>query len=419
MAIACAIDFGTSNSTLALVKDGEVRQVALDPFNRVPTLMPTLMYFQSGAQPVYGARAIQSYLEAELEGRLIQSVKRHLPSTTFDGTSVGRATLSLEHLIGGFLRHLRQVAEREAGEPVRQVLLGRPARFSPDPERDAIAEGRLRGAAEVAGFERIEFQVEPVAAARSFERSLDRDVLCFVGDLGGGTSDFTLIRLGPDRVRQADRLGDVLGVSGLDVAGNDIDARIVWTQVVPHFGVNAHYRPAGQWVDVPTVLHHAMTRWHTLCQAKTDKNLKFLDRIIAASDDRPGLTRLRELIEENYGYLLFQSVERAKIDLGERESTRLSFDRGNVQFDVPYERAAFEASTEGEVAKVRTMALALLDEVGVSREDVDVAFLTGGTSQLRRVRQMFAELFPGRLVEQDAFSSVGQGLGVEAAERFR
>lgn len=418
MPAACAIDFGTSNSTLALVQDGVVRQLPLDPRARTPTLMPTLMYFLPGRPPVYGTAAIEAYLENELEGRLIQSVKRHLPSTTFDGTSMGRSSLGLEHLIAGFLRHLRGLASAEAGEDVTRVLLGRPARFAPDAERDELAESRLRRAAEFAGFTDIAFQVEPVAAARSFEQSLDREVLCFVGDLGGGTSDFTLIRLGPGRVGRADRTADVLGVAGIDLAGNDVDARLVWTHAAPYFGVNARYAPAGRWVDVPTGMHHAMTRWHTLCQASTPANLNFLDRILQSVDDRPAFLRLRELIAENVGYLLFRAVEGAKVQLGDADEARIRLQRDAIDLDERVTREAFEASIGGIVEQLAASAQGLLDDAGVRREDVDVAFLTGGTAQLRPVRALFDGWFEGRMVDQDTFTSVGVGLGVEARERF-
>lgn len=419
MPAAAAIDFGTSNSTLALVKDGRVTQLPLDPYNRVTTLMPTLLYFRPGVPPVYGAAAIAAYLEHDLEGRLIQSVKRHLPSMSFDGTAFGRTSVTLEMLIGGFLGRLRGIAEAAAGEPVRHLLLGRPARFAAEEDRDALAEQRLRDAARLAGFEEVAFQLEPIAAARSFERSIDHDVLCFVGDLGGGTSDFTLIRLGPSHRGAIDRSGDVLGVAGLDVAGNDIDARLVWSEVAPHFGAHARYRPDRRMVTVPTMLHHAMTRWHTLCQATTPKNLSLLDRWITTADDKQGLEHLRELIRENYGYLLFQAVESTKIALGASEDARLRFKRGDIDLDLPVARASFEAAIRPDLARISETAHALLDRCGVTPQDVDVAFLTGGTSKLPAVRSMFEGWFPGRIVEQDSFTSVGEGLGVEAAERYR
>lgn len=414
---SCAIDFGTSNTTVMLVEEGRVSPLAIDPDHHNPYITPTLMYFRPGHAPCYGAKAIQSYLENDLEGRLIQSIKRHLPAEGFEGTAVGRSTLSLEGLIGGFLRHVKARVDAAAGQPVQRVLLGRPARFHREPARDRLAERRLEAAAQMAGFTEIRFQAEPIAAARAFERALDHDVTCLVGDLGGGTSDFTVIQLGPSRVG-GDRLADVRGVSGVDIAGNDFDAKLVWTRVVPHFGVNAQYRPDRRWVEVPTVLHHAMTRWHTLCQSNTPKNLEFLQRMIRTADDKPGLGRLLELIEDNYGYLLFQSVEACKIGLSSHEQAPLSFHRGSIHIEEQVSAAGFEDATRAELSGLSAEIDALFTEIGRTDRDIDVVFLTGGSSKLRGVQRLFHDRFPGRIVEQDAFLSVGVGLGVEAAELF-
>lgn len=417
MPAACAIDFGTSNTTVALVRDGRVTQLAIDPTNRDPSLMPTLMYFLPGEAPVYGTRAIAAYLENEREGRLIQSIKRYLPSGTFEGTAVGRSLLSLESLIGGFLKHLKRIVDDAAGEPVTRVLMGRPARFHAQDQYDALAEGRLRTAARLAGFERVEFQVEPVAAARAFEQTLDREVLCLVGDLGGGTTDYTVIRLGPGRVGKHPRLDDVLGVAGVDIAGNDFDARMVWRKVTPLLGVNAKYRIETRWIEVPTTLHHAVTRWHTLCHAATPKNFRLLDRMIRDGDDKPGLSRLRELIVDDHGYNLFRSVERAKIALSDADATRLSFHAGSIDLEEPVSRTDFDGYIADDMRKLERVLMGLLKSVGVTRDDIDVVFLTGGSSKIRRVQELFGSLFPN-VVSQDVFTSIGYGLGIEAAERF-
>lgn len=412
MPAACAIDFGTSNTAVCLVRDGVATPVPVEG----EALTPTLMLFRPGKAPTYGRAAMNAYLEGDLEGRLVQSVKRHLPAATFEGSAFGSAVLTLEGIVAGFLAHLKRAVDAAAGEPVDRVLLGRPARFSTDPERDALAQGRLEAAARAAGFREIAFEVEPVAAARAFEATLDRDVLCLVGDLGGGTSDFTLMRLGPGRA--GDRREDVLGVSGLDVAGNDFDARLVWAKAVPHFGVHAKYRPFDRWVEIPTSLHHAVCRWHTLCQASTPKTFAALDRMLRTADDREGLLRLRELIAHNLGFLLFRSVERCKIDLGEHEASRLRFERDGIDLDEPVARAELEAAAARELQRLDASVAKLLADSGVDAGEVDVVFLTGGTSRIPAVRGLFHARFPGRIVDQDAFLSVATGLGLAAVERF-
>jgi len=400
-----------------------VRPLQLDPGSRIDNTTPTLMFFPHERAPVYGSRAIEAYLENDMNGRFIQSIKRHLPSPGFMETEVGGRIQSIEELVAGFLEHLKRAADAAAGRPVDRVLMGRPARFHADDARDALAERRLESAALMAGFREVAFQIEPIAAARAFERQLDREVLCLVGDLGGGTSDFTVIRLGPERAGRVDRRADVLGVSGVAVAGNDFDARLVWKEVTPLFGRDARYRPAGRWVAVPTKLHYAMTRWHSLCFASTPQNLRELARVIRTSDDEVGLGRLETLLRDNLGYLLFQSVEAAKVGLSSADAADLTFDaggsaHGDILFSRRVTRSAFEAAIEREVGAMAGCLDGLLDDLGLTPDDVGVVFLTGGSSRVPRVMEIFRRRFGDRIVDQDVFTSVGLGLGIEAGERL-
>jgi hypothetical chaperone protein len=297
------------------------------------------------------------------------------------------------------------------------VLLGRPARFGPTADRDQLAQDRLETAARRAGFRDIAFQVEPVAAARAFEQTLDRDVLCLVADLGGGTSDYTVIRLGPGRIG-TDRAKDVLGVAGIDVAGNDFDARIVWRKVAPYLGLFAHYKVETRWVEVPTTLHHAVTRWHSLCHAANDKNFRLLDRMIRTGDDKPGLERLREMLEEDHGFHLFRAVEKAKIGISDADAAALNFHAGSIHLDANLDRAEFDDAIALDMKELERVLDEILASVGVRSDDIDVVFLTGGTSGTHRVRELFDTRFPGRVTSRDVFTSIGYGLGIEAAERF-
>ncbi|MFT5685962.1 MAG: putative chaperone protein [Myxococcota bacterium] len=414
---ACGIDFGTSNSTIALAENGRVRQLAIDPGSAVGFASPTLLYFGEDTEPVFGSSAVSDYLESEMEGRLIQSIKKYLPSKSFDGTWINGQKRSIEALVGGYLRYLKVNADAAAGEPVRSVVLGRPARFHLRPELDLLAQTRLEAAARIAGFEDIHFQIEPIAAARRFEQSLDGDVLCFVGDFGGGTSDFTVIRLSPDRIGQTDRTGDVLGVAGVPVGGTDFDARIMQHHVLPHFGHNTRYRPLHQWMTIPTGIHHAITRWHTACLASTRTNLDTLKKMMRTAVDSDGLGRLHRLLEEGWFYVLFQSVEAVKIALSAQESADLVFSVPGIDIRQSITRGAFEDSIGEEVRRIEQCVDTMLADLGLSADDISVAFLTGGSSKIPLIHQLFAERFSQRIVTQDAFTSVGTGLGVEAAAR--
>ncbi|MEL6342580.1 MAG: Hsp70 family protein [Myxococcota bacterium] len=415
VALACGIDFGTSNSTVT-VTDG--REVVAVPLEEKTVPSPTLLYFGDEPPAWYGQAAIDQYLFEEMAGRLIQSIKRHLPAKTFEGTYVLGKMRSLEELVAGYLRNLRRRAEVAAGAPVTAALLGRPARFHEDDERDALAESRLRAAAGLAGFRDIDFQLEPIAAARQFERSLDEEVLCLVGDFGGGTSDFTVIRLSPARARKKDRSDDILGVAGVAVGGNDFDARLMIRHVLPHFGHNSFYQPFGKRLRIPTVLHLAITRWHTACLAGTDKDLNTLAQMLRTAEDPVGLGRLEELLREGWFYLLFQAVEATKIALSSQESATFSFKMGNIEIEESVARSDFEAAIGNEVNKLSSTVDALLASLSLPPDAIDVVFLTGGSSQIPAVRRLFTERFTGRIADTDVFTSVGLGLGVEAVDRL-
>ena len=417
MSLSCGIDFGTSNTTLTLNLDGRVQQVELDRQNLLPEAIPTLMYFDLDALASYGSQAVTAYEEDDMAGRFLQAIKKHLPSPEFAGTIIADRAFTLEDLIAGFLEKLKSAADEAAGRPVDSVLMGRPARFHVDPKRDALAQARLERAATMAGFVDVEFQLEPIAAARSYERELDREVLCLVGDLGGGTSDFTLIRLGPDRVG-GDRREDVLAVDGVYVGGTDFDAQLIWKKVVRHLGVEARYKPSLQWLPVPRTLHYACTRWHTLCFANTDDNLEFLGRVLRTADDPAGLNNLYELIDENYAWPFFRSVEAAKLALSQGRETVLHFEQGRIDIEEHVTRDEFEDAISEEIQTLETTVDELLASRELGWDDVGVVFLTGGSSKVPRVRQVFDDRFGDRIVERDAFSSVGLGLGVEAGERF-
>ncbi len=416
--LACGLDFGTSNTTLSLAGPEGVRSLVLEEDFPPPQTFPTLLYFGNDKRQYYGTRAVHAYLEQEMDGRFLQAIKRHLPSKAFTQTFIHGRAMDLSDLIAGFLEGLKDRAEAAAGAPVDAVVMGRPAVFHHNPERDALAERRLEMAASLAGFQEIRFQYEPIAAARAFEASLDQDILCLVGDLGGGTTDFTLMRLGPSRVGQADRHGDVLGSSGVNVAGNDLDAALVEMVVWPRLGFGSHWSPLGRPVAIPTHLHIAASSWHSLSFARTDANLAELAGWIRSSDDKTGLKRLETLLLDNLGFQLFQSVERCKIELSRQDEGILSFRAPGFVLEEPVSRRAFEAKVDPLLQQMGGCLDALLAECSVTPDQVGAVFLTGGTSLVPCVRQIFSSRFPGRLLERDAFTSVGFGLGVEASERF-
>ncbi len=412
--LACGLDFGTSNTALALLTDEGAVPLVLDPLHSPPENMPTLLFFSDEHRQYYGTRAVQEYLDCEMAGRFIQSIKRHLPSKAFTTTFLQGRSMDLSELIAGFLEALRFAAEKQTGARVTKVVMGRPAVFHKDPERDRLAERRLEQAAYLAGFEEVRFQLEPIAAARAFERRLGTEVNCLVGDLGGGTSDFTVMRLGPER--RGDRRKDVLGFDGVNVAGNDLDAALVKLRVLPRLGWGASYAPLGRPIPLPTKLHVAMTSWHALSFVNTPQNLEELQRWIRTADDPEGLKRLHELLDWNLGFELFRSVERCKLELSQKEEGVLSFRARNIALEEPVSRAEWDAAIRPLVVRLEACVDGLMARL--DHPSIDAVFLTGGTSLVPAVRQLFEERFPGRLLGDQVFTSVGAGLAVEAQETW-
>lgn len=419
MAVSCGIDFGTSNTAAVLWHPSGPLPVLLDAGSAIEDTAPTLMYHPPEGGAAYGSDAVAAWLSRDLAGRLVQAVKRYLPSASFTGTTIGKDVWTLEALIGGYLRWCKRSLDAAAGEPVRRVVMGRPAVFHEDPARDALAQGRLEQAARLAGFEEIVFQLEPIAAARAFERTLREDVLCLVGDLGGGTSDFTVIRLGPGRPALRDRAQDVMGSAGVYVGGTDVDARIIQRWVLPWFGFGCNYRPMQRAVPLPGWLHMAASRWHRLWgEASEPRALRFLEQAIRTSDDAEGLSRFREFLFWNHGFALFQAVERAKIALSDEDETALDFRSGSLCLQAPMRRSELEAAISDELGRLEGCMDGLLARLDLAHADVGVVFLTGGTSRIPAVQALFERRFPGRVLARDAFTSVGLGLGVEAGARF-
>ena len=416
--LGCGLDFGTSNSMVALATPEGVTDLRIEHDVGPDAVMPTLLFCTPDGAWSFGTAAKRAYVEACAEGRFIQSVKRYLPSRNFGHTWLGGRRMDLPQIVATFLAQLRRALVEAAGQPVDAVLMGRPAVFHEDPKLDALAEQRLGQAARLAGFRDVAFRREPIAAARAFEATLDREVLCLVGDLGGGTSDFTVMRLGPDRVGRPDRASDVLGSSGVNLAGNDIDAAIVKLAVLPRLGWGSHYQPLQRRIALPTWLHLTTLSWHQLSFAGTPENLAKLEEWGRTAEDPEGLARLHTLLKWNLGFELFQSVEACKRALSEADQAPLHFSSMGVELDLSITRDHFERAIEPVTHGMGGCLDGLLHRLGLSAHDIDVVFLTGGTSLVPAVRRLFDDRFGGRLLPGDAFASVGHGLGVEARERF-
>ncbi len=368
-----------------------------------------------------GPAAIESYLAATEKGRLIQSLKSWLASRMFTGTEIFGRHYTIEDLTARILADLRQHAERQFGTPIRYAMAGRPVRFvGADTEQDdAFALSRLRGAFLAAGFEDVDFEMEPVAAAYAYESSLDHDELILIGDFGGGTSDFSLIRVGPGVRRRGRTSQDLLGNQGVALAGDAFDARIVRKLVSPALGAGSEARSLNKLLPaVPAWIYANLERWHYLSFLRTRNVAEILKSARARALEPQKIEALTHLIEEDLGYQLHQAVQQAKVELSRSEVAEFRFCQGSLDLRIPLARTDFERWIEEELSRIDAAVESLLQTCGVRSEDVDRVFLTGGTSFVPSVRRIFQTRFgQERIRSGNEFTSVAHGLALSVLRK--
>lgn len=370
-----------------------------------------------------GPDAIEHYLEAEEKGRLIQSLKSYLPSRTLTGTGIFGRRYSFEDLVARILSDLREHAERQFGRPIRHAMVGRPVRFvgAETDEDDAYAVSRLRSAFALAGFESVELELEPVAAAYSYQSTLDHDELILIGDFGGGTSDFSLLRVGPGVRRRGRTPQDVLGNSGVRLAGDSFDARLVRKLVSPALGSDSYARSMNKILPaVPAWIYANLERWHYLSFLRTHEVTEILRSARLRALEPEKIKALSTLIEEDLGYQLHQAVQRVKFELSHEESAVFRFRDGSMELEIPVTRTEFEGWIADELRSIERCVDELLETSGVSARDVDCVFLTGGSSFVPAVRRIFTKRFGERRIRSgNEFTSVAHGLALRAQEPLR
>lgn len=413
------IDFGTSNSSITV---WDARRRALVRDSRIAGVEASFMYFPYSTRrepPILGEAAKVRYVQDRMRGRLFQAIKTILPNRTFTETIINNQATTLEELIALFLRHLKQRADEVTGQDVRRVIMGRPAVFSPDADEDRLAESRVRRAAELAGFEEIHFQLEPIAAGFAYEARITRPERVLVGDFGGGTSDFTVVQLDPARQGRTARVEDILATGGIPIAGNKFDSATMWHQLTPLFGRLATYASWGKRLEVPTAMHHKICQWDQIVFLHTAQNLDLLRRLTHSSDDPAGFRRLIALVKENQGFALFQQIERAKIALTTAQETRLTFNHPEIAIDQALTRAEFERYTAELTHDIMATLDRMLAGAHIPVSSIDAVFLTGGTSLIPSLRAEFVRRFSEqRLRGGDEFTSVADGLALSAPLYF-
>lgn len=412
---ALGIDFGTSNSTVGWWRPDCEPLIVLED---AKVTLPSVIFFNTEERrPAFGRQALNEYLEG-YEGRLMRSLKSLLGSPLLKSeTTVLGSALPFKDLLGIFLGELKKRAEAAADRPFEQVVLGRPVFFvDDDPEADREAQDTLVAVAHKLGFKDVSFQYEPIAAAFDYEREIQREELVLIVDIGGGTSDFSLVRLSPARRDVADRQGDILATGGVHIGGTDFDKQLSLAGVMPLFGYGSRMKSDAL---MPTSVHLNLATWHTINAVYAQKSQLALKNMRYDIVDTTGIDRLFRLIEQRAGHWLAMQVEDSKIELTEALERPIDLGRVEPGLVAPLDRAGFEEAVGPLLERIRASVTAMLAQAGVALEQVDTLFFTGGSSGIPALRLCVADLLPNaRHVEGNAFGSIGSGLAIEARKRY-
>ncbi|MEM4987919.1 Hsp70 family protein [Collimonas sp. H4R21] len=415
MSNACGVDFGTSNSTVGWSRPG---QSALLPLEDGKVTLPSVVFFNAEDDAFsFGRAALSAYL-AGYEGRLMRSLKSLLGSSLIDAqTEVGGRALPFRALLSHFIAELKTRAEQAAGKDFQSVVLGRPVFFVDDnPAADQRAEDTLAEIARAVGFQHIAFQYEPIAAAFDYESSIEREELVLIADIGGGTSDFSLVRLSPQRAGNSERRDDILATGGVHIGGTDFDKYLSLSSVMPMLGLGSRLVNNS---EVPSSYYFNLATWHTINQIYTRKAWLQLKDVQRETVEREKFSRLLDLVEQRAGHWLALQVEQGKIGLSDAETVQLSLDRIAPGQALSLTRQQFNDSIAHLVGTVEDTVGNLLRDAGVTPAQVDTVFFTGGSSGVQLLRHKIAALVPAaKAVEGDLFGSIGAGLALDAVRKF-
>lgn len=417
-----ALDFGTSNSLLAAAnEDRTFPPVPLDPGAGDPIILRSVLYFPDASRCYYGQDALRRYAENGLEGRLLRSIKKHLPSRTFHGTYIDDRPMATEDLVAAILREMRVRADTYFATEVDRVVLGRPARFSDDPIEDELAERRLGNAARKAGFREVTFLPEPIAAAREFGVGVGEERVVLVADFGGGTSDFTVMAVGARRFETS----DVLAIGGVAVAGDALDASIMRSHVARNFGADVAYKvPLGSNVlRMPKpIVEHLCSPAHLSILRRQDvaEFLRNVRKWSVGPDDREKLDQLDVLVDDALGFSLFEAIEKTKQRLSTFEEAEVVFTYPSIDVRERVSRGDFESAAARDTKKILACLDETLSTAGVSPDDVELVCCTGGTAKVPKIAAEMRRRFgDGKVRDYKSFTSVVEGLAVHARSKAR
>lgn len=417
MTHSCGLDFGTSNSTLGRVDaTGTPDLLALEGGDKT---IPSVLFFGfEDGRVHYGRAAVAEYVTGA-EGRLMRSLKSVLGTALFgDTTRVAARRLGFGEIIGIYVGELKRRAEARLGAELTQVVVGRPVQFvDDDPVADREAQGQLEAAVRAQGFSQVEFQYEPIAAALDYERQVSTEKLALIVDLGGGTSDFSLVRVSPERAGMPDRSSDILATAGVHIGGTDFDRLLAMSRVMPELGLGSRTRDGKR--HLPVAPYFDLSTWHRINRLYDAKALRDLRSTQREAQEAERVATFVALVEERLGHRLIGAVERAKIDLSDSEAVNFAFPVRDRRIATTISVAQLGEALAASIARLQATIAGALQQAALRPEAVDSLILTGGSTLVPAVATRLRALFPeAEVVRTDVLGSVGLGLALEAKRMF-
>ncbi len=418
MTTFCGLDFGTSNSTIGTLVNNSCQLVPLE--NDKVTLRSAIFCDIEMAQWVFGQEGVNRYLEG-VPGRLMTSLKTVLGSSLMDEkTVIFNKLVPYTQVLFNFMRHIKNLAEKATKKELTRAVFGRPVYFHDhDPQKDQQAQNTLEAIGKDLGFTEIVFQYEPIAAARAYEATISQEQLALIVDIGGGTSDFTVIRLHP-KTASHDRSKDLLANNGVHIAGNNFDQKLSLTTVMPLLGMGTKMRGSSSEIEVPSSFYHDLTTWHTLSNLYSAKTIAHLGSLLTVANDKEKIQRLISVLKDHTGHHILDAVEKNKQHLSTQTEALLQLDFIEDDLKMLVRRTTFHQAISTQLEKILATVKQTLQMAQVRYEEISAIFYTGGSSKIPIIREQINSLFPAaKVIQGDAFGSVGLGLTIEAQRLFQ
>jgi len=415
MASALGIDFGTTNSVLAVAEGASTRTILMEsPAGKAHSTRTALSFLRgSGPLPLKieaGQAAIREFIDNPGECRFLQSIKTFAASALFQGTLVFAKRYDFEDLMHRFLVRLREYAGGEWNDSLQRIVVGRPVQFAGANPDEKLALDRYNRALLRFGFPEVHYVYEPVAAAFYFARKLKRDATVLVADFGGGTTDYSIIRFECEAGQLTAR---PIGHSGVGIAGDHFDFRMIDNIVSPLIGKGSHFKSFDKLLEVPSSYYANFGRWNQLSIFKTLKDFTELKKLVRSSLEPEKLEAFVELIEHDEGYPLYQAVSAAKMRLSLDEETEFYFPPLGERSRRTVRRKEFEGWIAPDLARIEEALEAVLAKTATPPGEIDRIFLTGGTSFVPSVRRLFENRFGEDRIESGGeLMSIAHGLAL-------